>query len=148
MRYVGQEHTLPIAVPVEGSQIATDLDSLRDSFYRDYQRTFGHEMDEAIEIVSIRATLRTPLPRRATEREVGGAAPDERMPVSVQAYSFTKDSWLDFAILERATLGAGTRFSGPAILLEETATSYLDAGFAAEVHASGSILVTDTMEAV
>jgi N-methylhydantoinase A len=147
MRYVGQEHTLTIAVHTEQGQLAVDPAAIRESFYIDYQRTFGHVMDEAIEIVSIRATLRTPLPRRATEHEVGGATSHNRLPDSVHAYSFTRDTWLDFAILDRATLSAGTRIGGPAIILEETATTYLDAGFRAEVHASGSIFVTDTTEA-
>ena len=41
---------------------------IRDAVHADYERTFGHAMDEAVEIVSLRATLRTPLPRRAAEQ--------------------------------------------------------------------------------
>ena len=86
-------------------------------------------MDEAVEIVSVRATLRTPLPRRAADvrRGRGGARRRRRADGSVRAYSFTHGEWLDFAVLDRAGLGVGARVEGPAIVLEETATTYIDA---------------------
>ncbi len=39
--------------------------------HRDYERTFGHPMDEPVEIVSLRATVRTPLPRRDEQEHAG-----------------------------------------------------------------------------
>ena len=64
MRYVGQEHTLTVSVPGDGA-ISAGAEESRDAFTADYDRTFGHVIDEEIEIVSLRATIRTELPRRA-----------------------------------------------------------------------------------
>ncbi len=71
MRYVGQEHTLTISVPGDGA-ISAGADGIRDAFTADYDRTFGHVIDEEIEIVSLRATIRTELPRRAAEQQAAG----------------------------------------------------------------------------
>ena len=51
-----------------------------------------------------------------------------------------------FAILQRASIGTEP-VKGPAIILEETATTYLDAEFEAHTHASGSLFINDTKEA-
>ena len=140
MRYSGQEHTLTIGVPAEEGRIAASAPEIRELFTHEYDRTFGHTMEEELEIVSVRATLRTPLPRRAEEyvahstEEAGGG--------SLEAYSFTGREWLDFAIVERAALPAGAGVEGPAILLEETATTYLDTGYSALVDPSGSLRLT------
>jgi N-methylhydantoinase A/oxoprolinase/acetone carboxylase beta subunit len=45
-----------------------------------------------------------------------------------------------FALVERDALRPGDTLAGPAIVTEATATTYLDAGFVAEVHAGGSLV--------
>jgi N-methylhydantoinase A/oxoprolinase/acetone carboxylase beta subunit len=68
-----------------------------------------------------------------------GAGPADE---TVRAYSFAADEWADFAVLRRELLAPGEQIQGPAILLEETATAYIDHGFAGRVHDTGSILLT------
>jgi N-methylhydantoinase A len=48
-----------------------------------------------------------------------------------------------FALVDRRGLRAGERLDGPAVVVEETATTYLDAGYTAEIHPSGSLVITD-----
>lgn len=144
MRYVGQEHTITIRVPAEAGSIAATQDEIRHLFTEEYERTFGHEMDEQVEIVSSRATLRTALPRRAEESFAGsanGAGPGDK---TVSAYSFTRAEWLDFAIVQRGAIGVDNALAGPAIILEETATTYMDAEFEARAHPTGSLFIHDT----
>jgi N-methylhydantoinase A len=136
VRYVGQEHTLTIGVDPEAGAAET-----HGLFTREYERTFGHVMDEAAEIVSLRATIRTPLPRRADGHRP--AVQDGRPPRSIESFSFTRAERLPFALVDRRGLGAGERLAGPAIIVEETATTYLDAGYTAEVHPSGCLVITD-----
>jgi N-methylhydantoinase A len=143
MRYVGQEHTITIPLDSAGGRVVADVAEIRDAFTQEYEKTFGHQMDEEVEIVSLRATLRTPLPRRAGEHVA--TSDEEPLDAVGEAYSFTEERWIPFRILRRAQLG-GT-LAGPAIILEETATTYLDAGFEATVHESGSLFVTDTKSA-
>jgi N-methylhydantoinase A len=138
MRYVGQEHTLTVAAdPADGA------DAIRDAFVRDYATTFGHTIQEEVEIVSLRATVRTPLPRRAEEQLLGAGSRDGRAAREFQAFSFTRLARLPFRVLARARLRAGDELVGPAIVLEDTATTYLDVGFTARVDPSGALLLTD-----
>jgi N-methylhydantoinase A len=100
-------------------------------------------MDEQVEIVSVRATLRTPLPRRAEEHLRRAIEPDDHRSRSLEVYSFTRGQHLPFQLVDRLTLGADAEVNGPAIILEETATTYLDAEFMARVHPSGALFVAD-----
>jgi N-methylhydantoinase A len=146
MRYAGQEHTITIALTCdEDGRITASLADIRAAFTREYAKTFGHEMDEDVEIVSLRATLRTPLPRRASEHPQV-ISTGLRCGSRGDAYSFTLGEWASFRILRRDRLGPGTTVVGPAIILEETATTYLDADFGATVGRTGALLITDTRE--
>jgi N-methylhydantoinase A len=145
MRYAGQEHTITVNVPSDDGRLATDEHGLRDLFTREYGRTFAHTMEEEVEIVSLRATLRTPLPRRGGQR-VAAASDGRGGEGSARAWSFTRAAELDFRILQRDALVEGDLVAGPAILLEETATTYVDADFAARVDRSGSLFVHDLRE--
>jgi N-methylhydantoinase A len=135
LRYVGQEHTLTVTAPREAR-----ADTLRSRFATEYDRTFGHTMEEEVEIVSLRAAVRIALPQRA-ER----AAPARGAPTATaDAWSFTRGEQLPFAVVRRAGLAANDELTGPAIVLEETATTYLDAGFVALVHETGALLVEES----
>ncbi len=147
MRYVGQEHTITVAVDGADGRVHASADEIERLFRREYERTFAHVMDEQAEIVSVRATLRRPLPRRG-----GPGARDEPGAAggglgAIGAYSFTLGDWVDFELFDRSSLPPGARILGPAIVLEETATTYLDAEFEARVHESGCLFVDD-MEVV
>jgi N-methylhydantoinase A len=131
MRYAGQEHTLTIAVPSEDGRVSAGRDEIYGLFTRDYERTFALTMEEEVEIVSVRATLRTPLPRRAHAQGVSNG--DRRSAASVEAYSFTRDEVLPFTVVERAALGPDAELEGPAIVIEETSTTYVDADYVARV---------------
>jgi N-methylhydantoinase A len=144
MRYAGQEYTITVAVRSSADgQIVSSAQDIRDAFTREYDRTFGHTMDEQVEIVSVRATLRTPLPRRTEEYASRAMQPDAHRPRTLEAYSFTLKRRLPFEVVERSTLGVDAIVTGPAIILEETATTYLDAEFMARVHPAGALLVAD-----
>ena len=134
VRYVGQEHTLTIA-----ADAGTDAEGIRRVFTHEYERTFGHVMDEPAEIVALRAARRTPLPRRGEARPA--AQSDGRTPRTLDAHSFRRGEQVPFAILDRSALAAGAELAGPAIVLEPTATTYLDAGYTATVDPSGCLVI-------
>lgn len=142
MRYVGQEHTITVSLPSTSTgNISASVIEIQDAFTREYERTFGHTMDEEIEIVSFRATIRTPLPRRSEENSVRPDDLREQVAHELEAFSFTQARRLPFQIVDRARLLTGATVKGPAIILEETATTYLDADFHAVVHPSGALFL-------
>ena len=140
MRYKGQEHTLSINVPSANGRVAIDTEQVRDIFARNYDRTFGNTMEEPVEIVSIRATVRHALPRRSE----GAAAPNGSggTHANREAYSFTEKKRMDFRILDRPSMQVGETLAGPAIINEPTATTYLDANWTCKVHESGCLFIT------
>lgn len=142
MRYAGQEHSLTVEVAAENGQIVWDAAAIRAAFTHDYRRTFAHEMDEDVEIVSVRATMRTPLPRLVPQRAVSNTNVASRADGTVATYSFQHGEWLEFVPVDRVSLDAGAVVEGPAIVLEDTTTTYLDIGFTANVEAFGSLLIT------
>jgi N-methylhydantoinase A len=148
LRYVGQEHTITIALASsEDGRITSSLEDIRAAFTREYAKTFGHEMDEEVEIVSLRATVRASLPRRASEHPHVSSPSDARGASMSDAYSFTLGEWTHFRILQRDRLEPGTTVVGPTMIFEETATTYLDAGFVATVDGTNALFITDNREA-
>ena len=139
MRYAGQEHNLTVPMEAPDGAITASVDAVLDAFTQEYERTFRNTMEEEAEIVSIRATLRLPLPRRASEYRA--AAAGGTGAAEVEAYSFTEDRRQPFRIVARESLGVGDTVEGPAIVTEETATTYLDAGFEARLDASGCLFL-------
>jgi N-methylhydantoinase A len=139
MRYVGQEHTLTVAVDAEGGVVSTRADALREQFHQEYRQTFGLEMDESVEIVSLRATQRTALPRGSHDMSFAAVGGDGSR--TVRAFSFADAAWTDFALVQRADLASGASIAGPAIVLEPTATAYIDRGLRGRVHESGCIVL-------
>jgi N-methylhydantoinase A len=148
MRYVGQEHTLTIDVAGEDGSITQTPEELREQFRSDYERTFGLRMDDPVEIVSLRATVRTPLPRRGeapvAAPSTTGSNPPATPVGSTRTFSFADGAWADFDVMFREELAVGATIEGPVILIEQTATSYIDRGFAGHVHESGSIILKAT----
>ncbi|MCY4408189.1 MAG: hydantoinase/oxoprolinase family protein [Rhodospirillaceae bacterium] len=139
MRYAGQEHNLTVPMEAPGGVVTASAEAVLEAFTREYERTFRNTMEEDAEIVSIRATLRLPLPRRASEYKAASA--DSADATEVEAYSFTEDKRQPFRIVARGSLGVGDTLEGPAIITEETATTYLDAGFEARLDASGCLFL-------
>ena len=141
LRYKGQEYSLTIAVPTPQGTIPADAENVAARFENEYEKVFGHRMEEDIEVVAVRATLRTALPRRRSDVLV---SPLSTSPIrsTLEAFSFASSASVQFLAVERDSLPAGTVLSGPALIHEETSMTYLDQGFRGEVHPSGCLLIT------
>ncbi len=140
LRYIGQEYSLTLAVAYSQEQgITADAAWIGSAFEEHYGRIFGHRLEEGIEIVAVRGTSRTAMPERvrAPQRQ-SSADPECR---SVRAYSFSGACWEDFSLVERGELAVGASLTGPALIAETTAMTYLDRGFEASVHPTGALLI-------
>lgn len=142
LRYAGQEYTLTIPVRTEeGGIIDTDKD-IAEAFRSEYERVYGNRLNAPLQVVATRSTLRIPLSvssRQPASGRLDSAVGDS--PSRVQAFSFSKREFGSFALVSRQTLHSQKTISGPAIVYEPTATTYLDAGFTAALDASGCIIV-------
>ena len=69
VRYVGQEHTLTVDVGLaDDGALTLDAQAIGAAFTATYRTTYGHSMDEQLEIVSVPAAARTALPRRSIDQ--------------------------------------------------------------------------------
>jgi N-methylhydantoinase A len=140
LRYAGQEHTLTLPVEWNESAVVTQSAALAASFTKSYDATFGHTMQEPVELVTMRATLRdvVPPPVVRLPQAVGGGSSNG---TRVDAYSFAEGEWMLFAVVARDQLAVGATLAGPAVIVEPTSTTYLDTGFAATAHESGALII-------
>ena len=142
MRWMGQEHTITLKlVDEDNGKISCNVDTIKEMFVNDYEKTFGSKLDTIIEIVSIRASLRVPLPRKT-----GSGKINEELSVSandkIKCYSFDSDKVEDFQIIERSQID--NEFSGPAIILESTAVTYVDKNYRVKKDKMDHLIITDT----
>jgi N-methylhydantoinase A len=143
LRYYGQEYTLAVPVALEDGRIADSEEDIAARFAVAYERNYGHSFDVAVDILSVRAIERTALPRPSDRPPPPGATNGSAPRESARAYSFAREGWCDFAVIDRSALAAGDTFGGPAIVIETTTTSYVDDGLDARVDASGALVITE-----
>ncbi len=131
MRYEGQEHALSIPIRLDGlDQITQSIAEIASLFHSAYTTSFGVEIDDPIEISAVRAGYVRPLPKRSLKgSDQSKDQPSEVNPKSHEMYSFANKRMMDGVIVERDSLNSEERYVGPAVILEPTATTYVDANF-------------------
>lgn len=131
MRYHGQGGE--VTVPWAGTAAATEA-----AFAAAHETLYGFVLDSPIELVTLRveAVGHMPPPPRPALPAGSGAA-----RIGTQTVHFATGAE-DVPLLDRAKLGAGDRFSGPAIITQLDATTLVAPGWRGEVHPSGAILLT------
>jgi N-methylhydantoinase A len=141
IRFVGQEHTLTVPIPTRAGAVDVDPGPVAERFLDEYERAFGAVLDEEIEIVCVRSIATAPLERDAVPAANGDGRAAGGRRSTVQAWSFTGGELAEFAVVDRAGLRSDADLHGPAIVREQTATTYVDRGFSATVHAGGALLI-------
>jgi N-methylhydantoinase A len=112
LRYQGQSYTLTL--PWRG------LEATRQAFHAAHERRYGHRLQNAVELVNIRCNLhgRPPaitLPQ--VEAASGGRAAPRYGRLAGHAGQVT--------VWQRENLPVGQKFSGPALITETVATTYV-----------------------
>ena len=129
MRYLGQEHALQVPVNYGNGRLADAPEAIGAAFRSAYDSIFGITLDEPVEISAVRATYVRPLPPRQIRKRTPDdhAATTESTPHRM--YSLKTSEMVDGEIVERDALQVGTRKQGPAIVVEPTATTYVDVDY-------------------
>ena len=141
MRWMGQEHTITLKLEDEkNGNISMDTETLKNKFMEEYQKTFGSKLDTVIEIVSTRASLRVQLPRKSES----GKIDEEGIVVSnnqIECYSFAEYKKLQFDLVARSKIDS--KISGPLIIIESTAITYVDVNYDVDKDSSCNLLLTN-----
>ena len=143
LRYVGQEHALPIAV--EGPAMLTqDTERVRTLFHLEHEQRYGQAaIEEALEIVNLRLVLTAE--RADTRAETWLAEPwQPEAPVAeeMREVIFTDAREpVRTRILWRPSLAAGTSFVGPAVIEEPNSTILVYPGDRVTVTPTGHLVI-------
>jgi len=128
LRYQGQSYTLNI--PWTDSAQATDV------FHQAHETAYGHRLDLPVELVTLRCSVHGK-PPEITLPEISR---DVDLPAGRTARLAGYDA--DVPVFEREQLGAGQKITGPALITETVATTFLSPGWTCCVDRVGNLLLT------
>lgn len=131
MRYAGQGGEL--AVPWPG-----DMDGAARGFAAQHKALYGFDLPEGtVELVTLRLEGTGQLSGSITATlQAGGGA----VPMGRHAVHFAGGTQ-EAALYDRASLGAGDSFAGPAIVTQLDATTLVPPGWGARMDASGALVL-------
>jgi N-methylhydantoinase A len=140
VRYVGQEYTLTIPLEGPAEPAGADFDSAFSSrFDQAHELRFGHANAGApIEFVTARSVALGELGRAEPSRLERGA--DDHYPFDERPIIF-QGRQHQAKVVERTDIPVGARVSGPAVIVEDTATSVVPPGWTARVNDVGTLMI-------
>jgi N-methylhydantoinase A len=141
-RYAGQGNEITVWVG-EGQSWPATADDVTSAFVEEYRRIYGMAIpDVPIEVVTWRlaASASTSVVEPDTTLATSAAPP---APFKSRGVVFGRgQDPIDTPVYQRADLGAGATFPGPAIVEERETTSVIRPGWDVEVAADGSLIAT------
>jgi N-methylhydantoinase A len=134
LRYTGQENTLSIPF--------TDDSSIADilaAFHEAHERRFGHaQPGNPVEFVNVRLAA---VGRLARKRQLFTSAPPARSPVVAERELIFGGQTTRANIFDRAALTDQRRYCGPAVIEEESATTFVPPDYAFSLDEWGNLLI-------
>jgi N-methylhydantoinase A len=138
MRYVGQGHEIPVALPAR-TLLPEDVADIRAAYDREYSRFYDRPVPGSdVEILSYAVTVATLV---AHDASVSGiAAATQATQARTQRVRDTASGGeLDWAVYDRADLVTGSVLHGPAIIAESETSTLIGPGWTARIDGRGYI---------
>jgi N-methylhydantoinase A len=145
MRYVGQEHTVSVALD-RAMLSGTSVDALKQRFDAAHERCYSHSAAaERAEIVTLRcvATVFTDKPEFSSPSSSGHS----EIPAFHRAVWLDAELATEIPFFARAALAPDMIVAGPAVIFEDTASTLLLLGDRLYCHPNGHLII-DLEEAV
>ena len=141
MRFVGQGFEIVVELP-PGPYLASSADALREAFEDCYRETFGRPPpDVEPEIINIRVSLVAEVPGGAGVGSAAGAGSDAEPKNTRPVYFPEAKDYVETAVYDRATLGPGAAFQGPAVIEEAESTLIVGPGATVAADENGNLIV-------
>jgi N-methylhydantoinase A len=129
LRYRGQSHALNL--PWRG-----DRPALEAEFHLVHEQRYGHRLALPVELVTLRAGLRGPRPQSPLEARAAAAPAQPLHRVRMHGVD------MEAPVFERAALASGQVLAGPALIIEETSTTFVPARWRCRADRFGNLLLT------
>ena len=142
LRYHGQGFEIPVTIDVDTFDGAgSGLAAVAARFDAEHERLFGFLLKNAHEVVTLRASATGPRPNVAAETLAQGD-PDPSSAKVLDTDIWVSGGRVSAGVYDRSRLVAGAVVTGPAIITEMDSTTLVLPDHVAEVHPSGSLLIT------
>ena len=140
VRYQSQEFTLTVPLlSADEPESENFLENLAARFAMQYQDRYGHSsLGAPIEVVTLRTEAVGDLVRLEAPPFEAASSPDFKHDIRKVDFDRTQH---DAIVVRRGVLAAGHSFQGPAIIVEETATTVVPPGFTVRVDQYGSLVI-------
>lgn len=139
IRYFGQEYSLSVAT-TQGEPLSEAI----SRFHQRHEQTFGHASSDVLtEFVAVRLLARG---TRALGHPAAELPATEGSPKATRPVLFDDSGRVETDIYDRADLAVSQIVSGPAIIDQLDTTTVLPPGFEAEVHETGTLIITQRKE--
>ncbi len=140
IRFVGQNYELSIDIPNNFKWLNSDLDSLREAFWREHERAYGHaDRSMPLEFVAIRLTARVPaLPLGKGQVE---SPPEENIADESRPVWFEAGGPEQSKVIQRTALVPGSTVDGPAVIEQSDSTTLVWPGWRASQDENGNLLL-------
>ncbi|MDX1810594.1 MAG: hydantoinase/oxoprolinase family protein [Gammaproteobacteria bacterium] len=125
LRYLGQSFTLNVPW--------SKLSEVRQLFHETHKARYGHTINENIELVNLRMSIKGQTPSLSTEKMPKKNAARPINTVKVHACESPVPVYRREELADQLTL------AGPAIIVEDVATSYVKPNWLCHVHESGHL---------
>jgi N-methylhydantoinase A len=134
MRYAGQNYEL--SVPLPDGEIGPDcLSALADGFAAVHRRLYGFTADdEPVQLVTFRVEAAGVVPKASfTPRQLAGSDPGRALVEHRPVWLPAADAFVPCPVYDRDRLEAGNSFTGPAIIEQMDATTFVPGDMIARV---------------
>jgi N-methylhydantoinase A len=147
LRYPHQGYQLSVEAPLHALTDA-DKPALKRGFDAAHQRIYGASApEEDAEVVTFRLIVEIAVPRLTLPEIARGGALAQAVKETRPLYDLAAQSFADATVYDRAKLGAGDAFDGPAIVEQFDSTTVVLAGQRAAVDAYGNIIIATGADA-
>jgi len=144
LKVAGSDTTLPIDLDTEAE--------LQLAFGAAHRRRFGFDRTGTalvidslrIEAIGKQSAADTNRPAADDASTVNPSADDRPAGDMARGRLYLHDAWRDAVIRRREQLGPGTSIGGPAVIVDATSTTVVDAGWTLQVDAQNRLLLTRT----
>ena len=140
MRYVGQGHEIPVAIPARELD-AADVTAIRAEYDAAYARFYDRPVPGSdVEVLSFAVVVATepePVAPAAAVAPVEAAPPLRHQAIRDTATGVVAD----VPVYDRRTLPRGARLAGPALIAEDETSTLVGAGWTARIDGLGYIVM-------
>jgi len=141
LRYPHQGYQLAVDAPAHALGDA-DKPALKQAFDAAHQRIYGASApDEDAEVVTFRLIAEISVPRLTLPEIARGTGAAGAVKETRPLYDLARHAFADATVYDRAKLGAGDSFAGPAVVEQFDSTTVVLAGQSVTVDAYGNLII-------